>query len=127
MFPAPIPVHGDALEVTSGDFDLLREHFAWAIDEWADIQPVIVALEDGVAVSICHSPASSERAAEAGVFTAESARGRGHAVAVVSRWARALQESGRRPLYSTTWDNAASRSVAAKLGLEIYGEDFNLE
>ena len=127
-FPDPLPdLAGAAIVVTAARFDLLREHFGWAIEEWDDIQPVTVTVEDGVAVSICHSPALSDRAAEAGVFTAEVARGRGHAVAVVSLWARLVRDTGRLPMYSTTWENAASRRVAAKLDVELYGEDFHLE
>ena len=34
---------------------------------------------------------------------------------------------GRIPLYSTSWDNLASRSVARKLGLVLYGADLSLE
>lgn len=127
VFPESIPAIGDTILATPDDFEALGEHFAWAIEEWRDIQPVTVVLEDGVAVSICHSPATTAGASEAGVFTAESARGRGHAVAVVSRWAHAVRDLGRLPLYSTTWENLASRRVAAKLGLEQYGEDLNLD
>jgi hypothetical protein len=127
-FPDPLPdLAGDAIVVTPARFDLLGEHFGWAIEEWDDIQPVTVTIEDGVAVSICHSPALSDRAAEAGVFTAEVARGRGHATAVVSLWARLVRDTGRLPMYSTSWDNPASRRVAAKLGVQLYGEDFHLE
>lgn len=102
-------------------------HYPWVRAEWGDpIHPVVVALEDGVAVSVCHSARFAERAAEAGVETLEAARGHGYAVEVVAAWAEAIHESGREPFYGTTWDNAASRRVAAKLRLIQYGEDFNL-
>ncbi len=102
-------------------------HYPWVRAEWGDpIHPVVVALEDGIAVSVCHSARFAERAAEAGVETLEVARGRGYAVEVVAAWAEAIRESGRVPFYGTTWDNAASRRVAAKLGLIAYGEDFSL-
>jgi hypothetical protein len=45
---------------------------------------------------------------------------------VVAAWARAIRESGGEPLYSTSWDNKASRGVARKLGLLLYGEDLHL-
>jgi GNAT acetyltransferase-like protein len=125
-FPAELPDCPRAVVVTSDDRSVLGAHFAWAIEEWDEIQPVVVVVEDGVAVSICHSPASSNRVAEAGVETVEAARGRGYAVDVVAGWATAMRAGGRLPLYGTTWDNAASRRVAAKLGLVMYGEDYHL-
>ena len=45
---------------------------------------------------------------------------------VVAAWAHAIRAEGRTPLYSTSWDNAASQGVARKLGLVIYGTDFSL-
>jgi RimJ/RimL family protein N-acetyltransferase len=126
LFPDQLPDAPRAALVTADDQSSLEQHFAWAIEEWDDIQPVVAAIEDGVAVSLCHAPASSEQASEAGVETIEAARGRGYAVEVVAVWARAVREAGRLPMYSTTWDNAASRRVAAKLGLGMYGEDLNL-
>lgn len=125
-FPAALPDCPRAVVVTSDDRAALETHFGWAIEEWDEIQPVVVVVEDGIAVSICHSPASSNRVAEAGVETVEAARGRGYAVDVVAGWATAMRAAGRLPLYGTTWENAASRRVAAKLGLVMYGEDFHL-
>jgi len=51
------------------------------------------------------------------VATIERCRGRGHWALVVSAWRDAEEREGRIPLYSTAWDNAASRALAAKLGL----------
>jgi hypothetical protein len=44
----------------------------------------------------------------------------------VTAWAGALRRAGVIPLYSTSWDNAASRGVARGLGLAMYAEDFHL-
>jgi predicted GNAT family acetyltransferase len=77
--------------------------------------------------SVCFSARNTPVAAEAGVDTVEEFRGRGYAPAVVAAWARAVRQEGRVPLYSTSWDNLASRSVARKLGLVMYGADFSLE
>jgi hypothetical protein len=33
---------------------------------------------------------------------------------------------GATPLYSTSWDNLASRGLAARLGLAQFGVDFHL-
>jgi predicted GNAT family acetyltransferase len=59
-------------------------------------------------------------------MTLEEFRGRGYAPAVVAAWAHAVREAGRIPLYSTTWDNLASRAVARKLGLIVYGSNLSL-
>ena len=126
LFPEELPDGPRAILVSAGNRSMLQPHFDWAIEEWDGIQPVTVALEEGVAVAICHSPATSDGASEAGVFTIEAARGRGYAVDVVAAWAHAVREAGRLPMYSTEWTNAASRRVAAKLGLERYGEDLRL-
>jgi hypothetical protein len=41
-------------------------------------------------------------------------------------WARAVRALGAEPLYSTSWQNAASRAVARKLGLVLYGTDLSI-
>ena len=68
-------------------------------------------------MSLGFSARLSERVAEAGVNTLEAYRGRGYAPTVVAAWAHAIRATGRIPLYSTSWDNHASRTVARKLGL----------
>ena len=45
-------------------------------------------------------------------------------MAVVAAWARAVREIGAEPLYSTSWDNTPSRSVARKLNLIPYAADY---
>jgi len=37
-----------------------------------------------------------------------------------------VQRGGRRALYSTSWDNAASQSIARRLSARLYGEDWHL-
>ena len=58
-------------------------------------------------------------AAEAGAYTVEDFRGRGYVGLAVSAWANRLLASGRVPIYSTSWDNAASQGVARKLGAAV--------
>jgi predicted GNAT family acetyltransferase len=70
---------------------------------------------------VCGSVRISDRADEAGVETHPDFRGRGHALAAVWAWAQAVRNSGRVPLYSTSWSNMPSRRVAEKLGLVQYG------
>jgi predicted GNAT family acetyltransferase len=87
---------------------------------------VFIVVEDGVAVSGCFSARIGAEAAEAGVETLPDYRGRGHAVAVTTAWAAAIQASGRQPIYSTAWTNLASQAVARRLGLTMFGADISL-
>ena len=82
--------------------------------------PIAAVVEEGRTVSICFSSRRSDIAAECGVETAEEYRGRGLAARVTAAWALAVRASGRVPLYSTSWSNAASLAVARKLGLVPY-------
>jgi hypothetical protein len=90
-------------------------------------RPVFVCRNpEGEVVSLCHSSRSTPRAAAAGVETAPAYRGNGLAVQVVAAWAEAVRGQGRVAIYGTSWTNGASRSVASKLGLVMYGEDYHL-
>jgi predicted GNAT family acetyltransferase len=64
--------------------------------------------------------------AEAGVETIERFRGRGYGTTSVVAWAAAIRREGRVPLYSTEWENKASRALASSLGLVCYGEDLHI-
>jgi RimJ/RimL family protein N-acetyltransferase len=126
----PIPVPG-VTRLTFANLHLLREMPDWGsgIEDETEFEgwgPCIVMVEDGVAVSICACARLTADAAEAGLETHERYRGRGHAASVVAAWAQAVRDSGRIPLYSTDWDNHASRAVARKLGLITYGSDLSL-
>jgi hypothetical protein len=95
----------------------------WVSDVAGTAYPVAVVRNDeGLAVSVCHCSRSTPWGAEAGVETAPD-RGRGLAVDAVLAWAAAVRSEGRVPLYSTSWRNTASRALAWKLGLQLYGED----
>lgn len=120
------------VELTPDRADLLRGGFEDMIPELAERQPCIAAVEGEYAVSLCFSSRPLAvagnpdcPAAEAGVETRPDHRGRGLAPRVVAAWARAVRERGAEPIYSTSWDNAASRAVARKLGLVCYGEDLH--
>ncbi len=89
-------------------------------------QPCLAVREDGAVVTVCFSSRNGVDAAEAGLETLAAFRGRGYAVAAVAAWAAAVRQSGRLPLYSTSWDNLASQGVARKLGLVLYGADVSL-
>jgi RimJ/RimL family protein N-acetyltransferase len=124
-FPSALAETGDVVTITA--FSQLERHLrGWTSDEIRERGPIIGITMDGHAVSVCFCARSSEMAAEAGVETAVDYRGRGFASRVTSAWARLIRESGRLPLYSTSWSNAASLAVARKLGLSMCGSDWNL-
>jgi hypothetical protein len=89
-------------------------------------EPVFGVVRDGEPVSICFCARSSERAAEAGLVTQERHRGAGFGPRVTTAWAFSIRASGRTPLYSTSWTNHASLTVARKLGLLAYASDWSL-
>lgn len=110
------------------DEQALARHFTgWVPGEIAEGRaPVIAIVRDGAPVSVCFCARRSDVAAEAGVETAASYRGRGLAPQVTAVWARALREQDRVPLYSTTWSNRGSLAVARKLELSIQASYWNL-
>ena len=106
---------------------LLERHFSgWTAAEIPGRAPVVAVVEDGHAVSVCFCARRSDTAAEAGLETAAAFRGRGLGTQVAAAWALAVRASGRVPLYSTSWENAASLAVARKLGLAAYACGWSL-
>jgi RimJ/RimL family protein N-acetyltransferase len=127
-FPDEIPASThEVVHVTTADDDLVRPVFPVLADDLPWRRPCLGIVTDGRLASLCYSARNTPIAAEAGVDTLQEFRGRGYAPAVVAAWARAVRAEGRIPLYSTSWDNLASRSVARKLGLVLYGADFSFE
>lgn len=79
---------------------------------------------NGEIVAVCHcARGDGSGPVEAGVVTASSHRRRGFGAAVVQVWAESVRARGGEPLFSTSWDNSASRALAARLGLVMLGED----
>ena len=127
-----IPEQSDLLEnttlITGSNSGLLVSHFPWKITSKANFNtsPLIATVVNDEAVSICYCARITERAAEAGVDTADAFRGHGYAGQAVARWAEVLRKTGRIPLYSTSWENVASQRVANKLQLLNYGENWHI-
>lgn len=74
------------------------------------------AVIHGALVAIAHTGAITERHADIGVFTREDHRGRGLSTASAALVTRAVQATGRTPVWSCGATNAVSLRVAAKLG-----------
>ena len=124
-FPESIAQHGDVVVID--DERLLEQNFrGWVPGEIdAGCAPVLAIVEDGHPVSICFCARRSEVAAEAGVETAQRYRGKGYASRVTAAWAITIRNSGRIPLYSTSWTNHASLIVARKLNLVPYASSWS--
>lgn len=125
-FPEALPPTAlDVVRLTAGDAHLLRggDLEPW-LEDIGHSEPLVALVREDRAVSVCGSVRISPEAHEAGVETSAGARGRGFAVAVVAAWARAVRQLGAEPLYSTSWDNAASQAVASKLDLIPYAADY---
>jgi len=112
--------------IIEANSELLRGGFEDCLEEVPTWQPFIAAVENNRAVSVCRSVRITAAAHEAGVETLPEFRGRGYAKDVVAGWALAVKSLGAVPLYSTSWDNVASQAVARKLGLKLFGADFDI-
>jgi GNAT superfamily N-acetyltransferase len=124
LVPEVAEVSRDAITVSEENGFVLEGGLAAWLPDVPHRQPM-VALVDGVrAVSVCCSVRITPVAHEAGVETLASHRGRGLGRTMVATWARAVRSIGALPLYSTSWDNLASRGLARSLGMSMYGVDF---
>ena len=121
----PADADPEVVRLTPDRAALLGEEFPGLRAVLALRQPCFAALVEGRATAACYVAARSLRAAEAGVETLPGFRGRGLASRATAAWARAVRAEGLLPLYSTEWRNRASRGVAARLGLILYGVDLH--
>ena len=126
VFPQRMPQSANATRVTDANAELLTLHLAPWLPDVRLSQPLFVVTCEGHAVSVCGSVRQTGNAYEAGVETAVAYRGRGFAAPAVAAWAAAVREIGRVPLYSTSWQNAASQAVARKLALIQFGSDLHI-
>jgi hypothetical protein len=111
VLPENLPEPGEVVQVESES--VLQRHFrGWVPGEIAAGRaPVLAVVEDGHPVSVCFSARTSDVAAAAGLETAEGFRGRGFAGRVVAAWVRTIRAEGKLPMYSASWENAASLAV----------------
>ncbi len=125
-FPEQIALPTNVVRLSRANADVLKGDFAEMVSELNSSQPCLAVVEDSQTVSICRSVRLSSRAHEAGVDTLTGYRRRGYATSVVAAWALAVRALNRIPLYSTSWDNVASKGVARRLGLVQYGVDYHV-
>lgn len=113
-----------ALGADDGEF-LTGRFDDWRLDV-AHRQPFFAALAGGQPAAVCCSVRITDALHCAGVETHPDFRRRGYATAAVTAWAAAVRKRGATPIYSTSWDNAASQNVAAALGLRQVAVDFHV-
>ncbi|HEX3813063.1 MAG TPA: GNAT family N-acetyltransferase [Mycobacteriales bacterium] len=104
----------------------------WEPDEWIELigggtgAPWAMVLDRDRVVSICHTPARTAAAAEAGTWTAPEFRKRGYAAATTAAWADLLSPYCPHLFYSTSADNHSSQHVAGRLELRPIGWTWKL-
>lgn len=125
-FHETVKDYTDATLVTEDNKYCLEPGFPTLLSELKFRGPCFMVTENNMAVSVCFSARSSDKAAEAGVETLKDYRGKGYAIRVTSAWAQAIRRSRRIPLYSTSWDNYSSLSIARRLSLHLYGTDISI-
>ena len=125
-FPDSLVSAPEVTKISSSNTQLLVPGFTWLADQLAARNPVVAMVVGGTAVSVCYSARVGPDASEAGVETLPEYRRRGCASAVAVAWAAAVRLESRIPLYSTWWENRASRRLVCRLGLIQYGTDFHI-
>jgi predicted GNAT family acetyltransferase len=117
---------GPVVDMSEANADLLTGKLAEWLPDIARRHPFVAVAHDAMAVSLCASVRISPAVHCAGVETHPDHRERGHALVAVSAWAHAVRQLGATPFYSTSWDNLASRRVAARLGFQPVASDFHI-
>ncbi len=115
----------NVIQITHSNKELFKPNFPYTYEEFEYKQPCYAIIQDHMAVSICCSARQTPVAAEASLYTLEEFRGKGYGLEVSNAWAMDIQSQGRIALYSTSWDNFSSQSIAKKLNLIQYGTDIN--
>lgn len=127
VFPDVSSITTKAIRITDFNKDCLKQNFPYIYEELKYKQPCFAIIEDEAAVSVCCSVRQTNEAAEASLATFETYRGRAYAIDASIAWAAEIQSQGLLALYSTSWDNFASQSVARKLHLIQYGTDIHMK
>lgn len=117
---------GPAVDMSESNAGLLTGKLAEWLPDIAHRRPFLAVAHDAMAVSLCTSVRITPAVHCAGVETHPEHRQRGHALVAVSAWAHAVQALGATPFYSTSWENSASRAVAARLGFQHVANDFHI-
>ncbi|MGV3466358.1 MAG: GNAT family N-acetyltransferase [Heyndrickxia sp.] len=126
IFPDVKSRKTSAIKLTSSNKGILLPHYSYTYEEFELRQPCYAIVQNDMVVSLCCSARQTDAAAEASLFTMEEYRGRAYGGEVANAWAAEVQRQGKVALYSTSWDNFSSQSVAEKLNLRRYGTDIHI-
>lgn len=126
--PGAVRRHGEVMRHrVAGLFRCDADGRSPAVNQWDGGAALGRREQDGRAVAVCASVRISGQGHETGVETDPAYRRRGYATRAVAAWSQEVKRRGV-PLcfYSTSWENDASRHVAARLGLTLMGADFSI-
>lgn len=126
LVPETFTVATPGIPLTAEHTTMLGPELAWLGPELDYVQPCAAVIADGQVASVCRSVRITAAAHEAGIETLPAFRGKGYAAAALAGWAAMVRKTGALPLYSTSWSNHASRSVARKAGLLCYGSTLTI-
>jgi hypothetical protein len=122
-FPERLKRPKGFVEIAEGNEQLLRFGFADLIPTLRMRQPMVAVVQDGVAISVCYSGRLTKYGAQAAVLTLNRYREQGYGTLVTLGWAIEARVRGLIPMFSCSWENAASLSIARKLELIQFGTD----
>ncbi|WP_256941190.1 GNAT family N-acetyltransferase [Bacillus sp. EAC] len=126
VFPDVKDRKSKAIKITNENKEFLLPHFPYTFKELEEKSPCYAIIENNQAVSICCSARQTEKAAEASLYTLEDFRGKEYGIEVTNAWAIEIQNQNRIALYSTSFDNFSSQSIAKKLKLIQFGTDIHI-
>ncbi|MEO3784985.1 GNAT family N-acetyltransferase [Actinocorallia sp. B10E7] len=131
--PRPVPGVAAGLRVLeprdTAALEALSPELQWITETWGGHEGAaasglaVGAFAGGRLVSVALPFYLGERYEDIGVVTEDGHRGRGLSAACAARVVACVLRRGRRPSWSTSPDNQASRRVAAKLGFRFVRED----
>lgn len=109
--------------VGGADTALLRDMADW-IPDAGQRYPFVAVLKNERAVAVCASVRMGDAVHCAGVETHPAHRRKGYAADAVRGWAERVRARGQTPVYSTSFENTASRALAARMQLTRVATDF---
>ena len=120
-FRDPVVPIGQTTQLKAEEAGLLTGELQSWNDAVPFYRPFVASFEVRDVAAICASVRSTSSAHIAGCETESKYRRRGHALNVVSAWARAVQDLDAIAFYNTDWSNVASRHTAVAAGAVQFG------